>query len=98
MKNLVCRILLAGSLVALAAGTAGAAVVATFGDFTVFDSGVELPVLFFDSDPNPSPFPNPVTVQAAATWPAVGGSLTVGQMQTYLTSQGVPSNIFLAHV
>ncbi|NQT20707.1 MAG: hypothetical protein HQ592_13450 [Planctomycetes bacterium] len=95
MKNLMCRILLAGSLVALAAGTAGAAIIGTFGDFTVFDSAVDTDVTFFDSDANPSPFPDPVTIALSATWPAPRESLTVTQMETYLTAQGLPSNTFL---
>jgi len=95
LKTLAPKILTACLAAAFAASTASAAVVATFGDFTVFDSAVDTGVTLFDSGANPSPFPNPVTLQPAATWPAPGGSLTVGQLKTYLAGQGLPDNTFL---
>jgi len=79
----------------LLTSAASAAVVGTFGDFTVSDTAPDTGVTFFDSGSNPSPFPAPVTLQISATWPAPSSSLTVGQMQTYLSGQGLPSNTFL---
>ena len=95
MKKATCKILVGAMAAVLMACAAEAGVVGTFGDFTVFDSGVDTGVTFFDSGSNPSPFPAPVTMQISATWPAPSSSLTVGQMQTYLSGQGLPPNTFL---
>jgi len=95
MKNAACKVLAGATAIVLIASAASAAVVGNFGDFTVFDSAGCTGVTFFDGGSNPSPFPAPVTIQISATWPEPGSSLTVGQMQTYLSGRGRHSDTFL---
>jgi len=96
MESLFYKVILGVIAAVLVTSVASAAVVGTFGDFTVFDSAIDTGVTFFDSGSNPSPFPAPATIDLWNVWPAAGDSLTVGQMQTYLSGQGLPSNTFLA--
>ena len=95
MKTLKLKIILSFAAVVLMTAAASGQVIGSFGDFTVFGSAVDTGVTFFDSGSNPSPFPDPVTLQPAATWPAPSSTLTVAQLQTYLTAQGLPNDTFL---
>ncbi len=95
LKTLKLKIILSCAAVVLMTAAASGQVVGTFGDFTVFGSAIDTGVQFFDSGTNPSPFPNPVPLQAAATWPAPSNTLTVAQLQTFLANQGLPNNTFL---
>lgn len=95
MKTLRLKIILSSAAVVLMAAAASGQVIGSFGDFTVFGSAVDTGVTFFDSGSNPSPFPDPVTLQPAATWPAPSNTLTVAQLQTFLTTQGLPNSTFL---
>ena len=95
MKNLVCKALAAGLAIAMMASLAQGAIIGTFGDFTILDTGLTLPVVFVGTGTNPPPVPDPVSITVASTWPGAPDSFTVGQMQTYLSGQGVPSNNFL---
>jgi len=95
LKTLKLKIILSFAAVVLMTAAASGQVIGSFGDFTVFGSAVDTGVTFFDSGSNPSPFPDPVTLQPAATWPAPSSALTVAQLQTYLTSEGLPNSTFL---
>jgi len=95
VMTLATKTALACLAAALATSAAGATIVGSLGDFTIFDSAVDTGVTLFDAGPNLPPFPNPVALQPAATWPAPSNSLTVGQLKTFLANEGLPDNKFL---
>jgi len=100
LKTLVTKALII-TLAALAVtSTAGARGLIEWGDFVIDiatatdtrDTGV---TLFGPDSGNPSPFPPPSEIRQANSYPAHGaGSITVGQIQTFLASRGYATDTF----
>jgi len=85
-------------LVLIALGPlAGAGPTTDWGDFSINNQGIDTDVRLFgqSASPNPTPFPPPSAIQQANTYPAAGaGTVTVQQMQDFLSGRGYPNNQF----
>ena len=94
MKPLFAKVLVLMLMLGVGPPLANA-YVETYGDFVVIDDVMDAGVTLFDSVTNPSPFPVSATIQQAATYPATGtGDITVGEIQTYLATQGFDTSTF----
>ena len=90
----MCLVLL---VLAFMTSAASAAIVGTWGDYTVIDDPIESNVVFFNLGRiNPSPFPAAYEVLAANTYPdfSGSGSVSVSQWQAYLASIGASDKLF----
>lgn len=72
----------------LLAVPANAGIIGTFGAYTVYDNPIESGIIMFGTGTNPSPFASPVPVTVAGTYPLPPSTVNVGQLQTYLASNG----------
>jgi len=88
MKRLCLAVLLA----AVITSTASAAVIGTWGDFSLLDSATDSGVRLFGTGTNHAPFPDPVPVETVTVYPEFPKYLTVGDLQAYHTSTGHPDD------
>ena len=97
MKTFTTKILITTLAVLAITSMAGARVLLEWGDFVVgIDSAIDTRVTLFGPDSgNPPPFPPPSEIQEASTYPAEGaGTITVGQIQTFLAGRGYSTGTF----
>jgi len=97
MKKTACEILLGIMAAILMTSAAEAAIVGTFGDYTVLDSMTGYSLWPFDiAHTNPAGFPAPVGASGAGSYPTPPDTLTIGTFRTYINTQsGKPDRFSL---